>query len=73
MTTRPDNPLRTLLHPYLFVLKEGGKIKKDFLDYSLMMLFIHSTEIIRSPTEDDLLNKALTVKKRNGKSCNRKV
>lgn len=43
------HPLKNILHPYIFVLKEGRKIKKDFLDYSLMMLFIHSNEKINSP------------------------
>jgi hypothetical protein len=47
----PDsrNTLKTLLHPYIFVLKEGRKINNDYLDYSLMMLHINSTETIKSP------------------------
>lgn len=49
MIPRSQNPLKAMLHPYIFVLKEGGKIKKDFLDYSLMMLFTHSLERIDSP------------------------
>lgn len=53
MTSRPTHPLKTILHPYVFVLKEGGEIKKDFLDYSLVMLFVHSREIIKSPNEED--------------------
>lgn len=55
MTSKPINPLKSILHPYIFVLKEGGKIKNDFLDYSLMMLFIHSSETIYSPLDDHLL------------------
>lgn len=54
MTSRPNNPLKSILHPYIFVLKEGQKIKKDFLDYSLMMLFLHSRETIPSPVEESL-------------------
>lgn len=53
MSPRHTHPLKSLLHPCIFVLKEGGKIKKDFLDYSLMILFTHSREIIRSPLVDD--------------------
>lgn len=65
MTPRTTNPLKTLLHPYLFVLKEGGEIKKDFLDYSLMMLFIYSGETIKSPNEDEvLIQKALKSSKK---------
>ena len=65
MTSKPANPLKSILHPYIFVLKEGGEIKKDFLDYSLMILFIHSRETIRSPSNEDwLLDKTLNVKKK---------
>lgn len=49
MSPDPRNALKTLLHPYIFVLKEGRKINKNFLDYSLMMLHIHSNETIKSP------------------------
>jgi hypothetical protein len=60
MTSRPAAPLKAVLHPHIFVLKEGKEIKKDFLDYSLMMLFIHSGETIKSPNEDEaLIKKAL--------------
>ncbi len=70
MTSRHPNPLKSILHPYIFVLKEGGGIKNDFLDYSLMMLFVHSRETIHSPTNDDLLDKTMKVKK---KPTNRKT
>lgn len=53
MNSRPTHTLKSLLHPCIFVLKEGGKIKKDFLDYSLMILFTHSREVVRSPVTDD--------------------
>lgn len=49
MTFRSNKDLKQLLHPYLFALKEGPGIKKDFLDYSLLMLQVTSPEIIRSP------------------------
>lgn len=65
MTSRPTNPLKSILHPYIFVLKEGGEIKKDFLDYSLMMLFVHSSETIPSPSDDLVfLDKPLEIKKK---------
>lgn len=49
MTFEGKRTLKAILHPYLFVLKEGGGIKNDFLDYSLMMLLINSSETIKSP------------------------
>lgn len=49
MTTKAKHNLKGILHPYQFILKEGGEIKKDFLDYSLMMLMVNSTETIKSP------------------------
>lgn len=49
MHQKPSHPLKNILHPYIFVLKEGQKFQKDLLDYSLTMLFIHSTETIKSP------------------------
>lgn len=54
MTKKPpynNNERNPLLHPYIFVLKEGKEIKKDFLDYSLMMLFVHP-EIIKAKSLD---------------------
>lgn len=52
MRTRPITPLKSMLHPYIFVLKEGRRINKDFLDYSLMMLYTHAYETIPSPMDD---------------------
>ncbi len=37
------------LHPYLFVLKEGHEIKKDFLDYSLLLLQVGKPDVLPSP------------------------
>jgi hypothetical protein len=39
-----------MIHPYIFVLKEGSDIEKDRLDYSLMMLKIGPAEHFPSPT-----------------------
>ena len=49
MGFRSNKDLKVILHPYLFVLKEGKKIQKDFLDYSLLMLQVSSLEVIPSP------------------------
>lgn len=49
MAFHPNKDLTLMLHPYLFVLKEGKEIKTDLLDYSLMMLQVTSPEVIRSP------------------------
>ena len=46
--------LKLLLHPYIFVLKEGRKINNDFLDYSLLMLQVTCPETIHSPQGDGL-------------------
>lgn len=63
MASKLTNPLKSILNPYIFILKEGGKIKKDYLDYSLMILFIHSSETLQSPREHILRDKVLNNKK----------
>jgi hypothetical protein len=40
--------LKNLLHPFLFVLKEG-EMQDNLLDYKLMMLQTTCPEIIKSP------------------------
>ena len=45
----PQKNFDHLLHPYMFVLKEGKKINEDLLDYSLLLLQISETDILRSP------------------------
>ncbi len=61
MAFRSNKDLKLILHPYLFALKEGSQIKRDFLDYSLMMLQVTSPEIIPSP-HTPLTKLALVVK-----------
>jgi len=39
-----------MIHPYIFVLKEGSNIEKNRLDYTLMMLKIGPTEYYPSPS-----------------------
>lgn len=41
--------IKNLIHPYIFVLKEGNDIEKNRLDYSLMMLKIGPSEHFPSP------------------------
>jgi hypothetical protein len=38
-----------LLHPYVFVLKEGKEIQTDFLDYSLLLLQVGRPTVLPSP------------------------
>lgn len=40
--------LKLLLHPYVFVLKEGKGFSKDSMSYDLMMLQVNN-EVIKSP------------------------
>jgi len=49
MAFKFNKDLKFIVHPYMFVLKEGQKIQKDFLDYTLMMLQVGSPETIKSP------------------------
>lgn len=52
MTENPNNALNTFLYPYTFILQEGKQIKKDLLDYSLMIMLTHPLEIIHSPESE---------------------
>lgn len=49
MDQKTHRSLRHIAYPYIFVLKEGTAIHDNPLDYSLMILFTHSKETIRSP------------------------
>lgn len=49
MAPKNHEALLKNLHPFLFVLKEGKRIKEDFFDYSLLMLQVTNAEVIRSP------------------------
>lgn len=46
--SRPK-PVDHFLHPYIFVLKEGLEINKNYLDYSLLLLQVGKPDIIPSP------------------------
>ncbi len=52
----PNKDLQAILHPYLFVLKEGGDIEKNLLDYSLLMLHVSAPEVIHSPGSSKVMN-----------------
>lgn len=58
MPSHSKKNLKAILHPYIFVLKEGGSIKDNFLDYSLMMLLVTSPETIKSPRKKSKAPKA---------------
>lgn len=45
----PSPSVQTFLHPYIFVLKEGMDIQGDCLDYSLMILYVGLSDVLRSP------------------------
>ncbi len=49
MASKNSKDLRLLLHPYIFVLKEGNEINKDLLNYSLLMLHVSCPETLKSP------------------------
>lgn len=57
MTTKINQHLALLCHPYMFALKEGHQIGDDLLDYSLLLLQRSCIEIIRSPKERPLKGK----------------
>ena len=46
MFRKPAEILKTITHPYIFVLKEGEAIKNNPFDYSLMMFSIYPAETI---------------------------
>lgn len=48
--------LHAILHPYLFVLKEGVDIDNNFLDYSLLMLHVSAPEVIHSPGSNKVMS-----------------
>lgn len=41
--------LKSLLHPYVFILKEGNAFTEDSMSYDLMILQVND-EVIKSPT-----------------------
>lgn len=49
MTQKIQKDLKQILHPYLFVLKEGMQFRENCLDYSLIMLHVNCQEVLPSP------------------------
>lgn len=48
--------MKYLIHPYIFVLKEGTDIEQNRLDYNLMMLKITPAEHFPSPAFPNFWN-----------------
>ena len=48
------NPLESILHPNMFILKEGEQIENNLLDYLLMIFQVGQGETIRSPRNPPL-------------------
>jgi hypothetical protein len=61
MAIKYRKDLKLLVHPFLFVLKEGRKIQDNFLDYSLLMLQVVSPEILKSPPDQEKSSKTSEV------------
>ena len=61
MTQRVHKDLKQIVHPYIFVLKEGVEFREDCLDYSLMMLHVNCLEVLASPHIKSSLTIAETV------------
>lgn len=53
MANKYNKDLKLLVHPYVFILREGQTIKRDFLDYNLVMLKVCSPEVLRSPGQKE--------------------
>ncbi|MBA3720809.1 MAG: hypothetical protein H0W88_00230 [Parachlamydiaceae bacterium] len=53
MRGSPTKGFDQVLHPYVFLLKEGKEIKSDFLDYSLLLLQVGQPDIIPSPRKNN--------------------
>ncbi|KAF3361498.1 hypothetical protein PHSC3_001873 [Chlamydiales bacterium STE3] len=60
----PDH-LTNMIHPYVFLLKEGKAISENYLDYSLLMLQTTCPEVIPSPfkkhSENPLIKSAFNI------------
>lgn len=57
-------PFDYFLHPYVFVLKEGQEIHKDFLDYSLLLLQVGQVDILPSPSTRQKIYPILQLKRK---------
>lgn len=56
-----SKPFDHFLHPYIFVLKEGKEIHKNFLDYSLLLLQVGQVDILPSPHHPKSFSNATTI------------
>jgi hypothetical protein len=64
MKETPSKNFNHLLHPYLFVLKEGKEIQQNFLDYSLLLLQVEPRDVIPSPFQSKISNPIVTLLKK---------
>lgn len=53
--------IKHLIHPYIFVLKEGAEIEQNRLDYTLVMLKITPAEHFPSPAVLTVATEPLSV------------
>ncbi|CRX38516.1 hypothetical protein [Estrella lausannensis] len=53
--------IKHLIHPYIFVLKEGAEIEQNRLDYTLVMLKITPAEHFPSPADTSAAPESLSV------------
>lgn len=56
MPAKTQKNLKQMMQPFAFALKEGSKIQKNFLDYALVMLQLHCTEVIKKPKREAKLS-----------------
>ncbi len=54
--SQQNNDIHNILHPYIFVLKEGDDINSDLMDYSLLMLNVSPPEILQSPGSERVMH-----------------
>jgi hypothetical protein len=45
-----NQPASSILRPYTFILREGKGINSDLLDYKLLLLNLHCSEVLKSPS-----------------------
>lgn len=54
MLAKKNKVPQEFFHPYMFALQEGGKINNNLMDYSLLLLHRHCSEVILSPGKPTL-------------------
>lgn len=49
MKNKSNDLQKPPFQPYLFALKEGKKIQSNFLDYTLLLIQVHNSEVMHGP------------------------